>query len=63
METTKKSQRRRGQRKFSKRKRSNAIGKAKVPPARASASVKNSHTSPRPIHRRKRIAEALGYRE
>jgi hypothetical protein len=33
------------------------------PPVRAGKSVKNSHTSPRRVHRQKRIAEALGYRE
>jgi hypothetical protein len=33
------------------------------PPVRAGKSVKNSHTSPRRVHRQKRMAEALGYRE
>jgi hypothetical protein len=62
-EATENSQPRRRQRKWGKRKRPNVIGRNKVPPVRATASPKNSHTSPRRIAHKRRINEALGYRE
>jgi hypothetical protein len=55
--------------KEARQKRTNAtsmnakVGRNNKPPLRAKASVKNSHTSPKQIARRRKIDEALSFRE